>query len=107
MISVVIPHYLGMLGEVIESVHFSMVYWSEIDYGLAPYYHYEIIVINNNSPEIEYGEDVPYITETIHNVNNIGYSRACNQGIEVAQGEYILLLNSDAILKLNNSRVQA
>lgn len=56
----------------------------------------EIIVVDNASqdktPEIL--QSVSNI-KTILNPKNVGYARANNQGIALAQGEYILLLNPD------------
>lgn len=34
----------------------------------------------------------------IENKKNLGFARACNQGIEAASGEYILLLNNDTVV---------
>lgn len=38
----------------------------------------------------------------IENKENLGFSKANNQGIRMAMGEYILLLNSDTIVKKNS-----
>ncbi len=64
---------------------------------------FEIIVIDNNSQKespnqilIEY----PTI-KLIKNSKNIGFGRANNQGIAMAKGRYILLLNSDTIVLEN------
>jgi GT2 family glycosyltransferase len=32
----------------------------------------------------------------IENTRNLGFARACNQGIDISQGRYVMLLNSDA-----------
>jgi len=37
----------------------------------------------------------------IENRKNLGFSKGCNQGIEVSTGEYILLLNNDVLLTEN------
>ncbi|MGH7742162.1 MAG: glycosyltransferase, partial [Candidatus Eiseniibacteriota bacterium] len=34
----------------------------------------------------------------IENPSNLGFARGCNQGIEAARGEYILLLNNDVLV---------
>ena len=63
-------------------------------------YEAEIIVIDNNSSDGS--ED--YITTKfnqihwIQNAENVGFSKANNQGIQVAKGKYILLLNPDTLV---------
>jgi GT2 family glycosyltransferase len=61
----------------------------------------EIIVIDNNSVD---GSDdmmrekfpqIPYI----FNKENLGFSKANNQGMKLAQGEYVLLLNPDTVVE--------
>ena len=37
----------------------------------------------------------------IENHKNLGFAKACNQGIEVSSGEYVMLLNSDAVVTEN------
>lgn len=64
-------------------------------------YTYEIILIDNasNDGTIEaVNEWYPLVT-TITNTDNVGFSRANNQGIRIAQGRYVLLLNSDTIVQ--------
>lgn len=62
--------------------------------------NYEVIQVDNGSKDgtvtmIE--QDFPQIT-LIRNDENLGFPKANNQGIEVARGDYILLLNSDTII---------
>ena len=61
---------------------------------------YEIIVVDNNSGDgsvemvkKEYPEAI-----LITNKGNLGYGRANNQGIKVAKGKFILILNPDTIV---------
>ncbi len=62
---------------------------------------HEIIVVDNNSID---GSDkiiadrFPEI-KLIKNYENKGFSKACNQGLEVSTGEYMLLLNPDTMLQ--------
>ncbi|MDI6791422.1 MAG: glycosyltransferase family 2 protein [bacterium] len=61
---------------------------------------YEVIVVDNNSSdgsqEMLKGE-FPEVT-LIANKINLGFAGANNQGIEVSQGRYVLLLNPDTIV---------
>jgi GT2 family glycosyltransferase len=56
----------------------------------------EILVIDNASQDRtrEILQSYPGI-KTLFNPQNLGYARANNQGISIAQGDYILLLNPD------------
>lgn len=61
---------------------------------------HEIIVIDNHSFDgsVEFIRKVfPEVT-LIANKFNYGFSRACNQGIKISKGRYILLLNNDTVL---------
>ena len=61
---------------------------------------YEVIVIDNASTDgsVEMvKKDFPQVT-LIENSENRGFATANNQGIEIAKGRYVLLLNSDTIL---------
>ena len=62
---------------------------------------YEIVVVDNASTECD-PEAIkvmfPLIT-LVKSATNIGFSKGSNLGISKAEGEYILLLNSDTILK--------
>lgn len=60
----------------------------------------EIIVVDNASRDDSLSmleENYPDIT-VIANVDNAGFSKANNQGIKIAQGEWVLLLNPDTVL---------
>jgi len=61
----------------------------------------EVFVVDNNSVDgsIEMlHEKFPDI-HTVANKENVGFSSANNQGIELAKGEYVLLLNPDTIVE--------
>ena len=61
----------------------------------------EIIVVDNASADgsVEMVERrFPDIT-VIRNLDNTGFSKANNQGIEIAKGDYILLLNPDTVVE--------
>lgn len=58
---------------------------------------YEVIVVDNGSSDNSVEEVKKYYPEVklIINSDNLGFARANNQGIKIARGKYILLLNSD------------
>ena len=61
---------------------------------------YEIIYIDNGSKDhsIEMvKKEFPQV-KIIENKENLGFTKANNQGIKIARGRYILLLNSDTII---------
>jgi GT2 family glycosyltransferase/glycosyltransferase involved in cell wall biosynthesis/Flp pilus assembly protein TadD len=63
---------------------------------------YEIIVVDNASSDGTAGylksqRDI----RTIFNVKNVGFPAGCNQGMEIAKGDYIVLLNNDVIVTDN------
>lgn len=87
MISIIIPNYNGeqylfkCLDRIVKSTTLT----------------YEIIIIDNDSKDSSYkwiAQDYPYIIFKRLN-KNYGFSRAVNEGIKLAQGEYVLLLNND------------
>lgn len=60
----------------------------------------EILLIDNASIDGTLKTIEPYAHQVtlIRNNQNLGFTKACNQGIEQAKGKYILLLNPDAWL---------
>ncbi len=62
---------------------------------------FEVILVDNASTESDpavFKANYPQIT-LVQNKENVGFAKGNNIGIQNAQGEYILLLNSDAFLK--------
>ena len=60
---------------------------------------YEIIVVDNNSQD----ESVAWLKKqrditTIYNKENAGFPKGCNQGMAIATGSELLLLNSDTVV---------
>jgi GT2 family glycosyltransferase len=91
-LSIIIANYNGgaFLEECLESI-----------YRHAPSFSFEIIVVDNasrdGSPDrVEKG--YPEV-RLIRNAENRGYARANNQGLRIARGNYLLLLNSDIVLR--------
>lgn len=62
----------------------------------------ELIIIDNNSQDDSFALankiDFPKLI-TLQNSENLGYTKAVNQGIKLATGRYVLLLNPDTVLK--------
>ena len=60
---------------------------------------YEVIVVDNASTDgtreflATLGGDV----QIIHNQENVGFAKACNQGARAAHGQYLVFLNNDTI----------
>jgi len=64
---------------------------------------FEVLAVDNDSKDNtkdileNYGTKI----KTIYNKENLGFSRACNQGIENSEGDYIVLLNPDTVVTEN------
>lgn len=64
--------------------------------------NYEIIIVDNNSTDgtVEWLKNQDNLT-VIYNDVNVGFPAGCNQGIKIANGDNILLLNNDVIVTPN------
>lgn len=86
MITIVIPNYNGnkYLRDCLESIY------------KQTYTDYEIIIIDNGSTDGSYEWLSVYKDIIFQQLDkNYGFSRAVNEGIKFAKGEYVLLLNND------------
>jgi O-antigen biosynthesis protein len=67
----------------------------------------EVIVVDNNSTD----DSESYLKERfpdliyLHNSENAGFARACNQGLAIAKGGNILFLNPDTILQEDTLKI--
>lgn len=98
MISIVIPNYNGRryLKKCIHSIQKEVI-------SLTIKIYIEIIIIDNASTDDTYEwirENYPEIIFERLN-QNYGFSYAVNEGIRLARGEYVLLLNNDTELESN------
>lgn len=92
MISVIIPNYNGKkyLKQCIDSVY------------VTKSLNYEVIIIDNASKDDTFEWLTQYNNLVFKQLDkNYGFSRAVNEGIKLAQGEYILLLNNDTVIEKN------
>ncbi|OGE91077.1 MAG: hypothetical protein A3A83_01020 [Candidatus Doudnabacteria bacterium RIFCSPLOWO2_01_FULL_48_57] len=66
-------------------------------FGSVTKYSFEVLVVDNNSRDGSAGAvaaEFPNM-KLIRNSDNVGYSKANNQALRLAQGSFFLLLNSD------------
>ncbi|MCW3121508.1 MAG: glycosyl transferase family 2 [Flavipsychrobacter sp.] len=63
----------------------------------------EVIVVDNNSSDdsCKMVRDLFPAVQLIENKDNKGFSKANNQGVAIAKGEYILFLNPDTVMPEN------
>nr|WP_302598817.1 glycosyltransferase family 2 protein [uncultured Cellulosilyticum sp.] len=90
MISIIIPNYNGnkYLKECLDSVY------------AQSFKDFELIIIDNASTDGSYEWLMAYPDIQFKRLDqNYGFSRAVNEGIYLAKGEYVLLLNNDTIMK--------
>jgi len=92
-ITIVIPHYNGLdiLRDCLESLYKNS------------FTAFKTIVIDNGSADGSpdfVRESFPQV-QLIQNLENRGYAGACNQGIELAETPYVLLLNNDTVMPEN------
>ncbi len=60
-----------------------------------PKVSYELIVVDNGSTDGSAAALRQLRLKLIENKDNVGFAKANNQGIKIAKGKYIMLLNSD------------
>lgn len=70
-------------------------------------YQFEVILIDNASSDSsveKIREEFPQV-RLIENQENVGFAKANNQGMRIATGRYILLLNSDTIVQADSLEI--
>jgi N-acetylglucosaminyl-diphospho-decaprenol L-rhamnosyltransferase len=89
-----------LLAACLESVEGSKLNVAGSTFNLQPA-NLETLVVDNASSDGSASmvrERFPWV-RLVENDENLGFARANNQGIELAQGRYVLLLNSDTVLR--------
>lgn len=97
--SIIIVHYAQPLG--IEILNVEM----ESILNFTNPEPFEIILVDNSDGDIsednvETWKQHEFPIEWIRNTENVGWVKGCNQGIEAAEGEFIVLMNNDVIVSL-------
>jgi GT2 family glycosyltransferase/glycosyltransferase involved in cell wall biosynthesis len=69
------------------------------------YPHYEVVIVDNNSSDgtqsyLHLMADSYDHMKVIYNAANRGFAAANNQGLEQAEGQYLVLLNNDTIVPI-------
>ena len=56
----------------------------------------EVVIVDNDEPA---PPEIPYLVRLIRNKENLGFARACNQGISASTGELVVLINPDTVVR--------
>lgn len=65
-------------------------------YGTG-YEDFEVVVVDNDQESAV--PEMPYPVRLIRNPENVGFARACNQGIIASGGECVVLVNPDTLVE--------
>jgi GT2 family glycosyltransferase len=60
------------------------------------YEDFEVVVVDNDQ---EAPPEIPRPVRLIRNPQNVGFARACNQGMEASKGENVLFINPDTVVE--------
>lgn len=60
------------------------------------YADFEVTVVDNGRETVP---EIPHPVRLIRNPENLGFAKACNQGIAASGGEYVVLINPDALVE--------
>jgi N-acetylglucosaminyl-diphospho-decaprenol L-rhamnosyltransferase len=60
------------------------------------YEDFEVVVVDNDEPG---PPEIPYPVRLIRNKDNLGFARACNQGIAASAGDLLVLINPDSVVE--------
>ena len=88
-VSIIIPHYGDRAHDLLNPLLDSIVKYTDLS-------NCEIIIVANGCTES--AREVVFEFGGLWFQDALGYARACNEGMKVAKGEYIVLLNNDTVL---------
>jgi len=60
------------------------------------YEDFEVVIVDNDRPE---PPEIPYPVRLIRNEENLGFAKACNQGIAASEGDLVVLINPDSVVR--------
>jgi N-acetylglucosaminyl-diphospho-decaprenol L-rhamnosyltransferase len=60
------------------------------------YEDFEVVVVDN---DLEAPPEILHPVRLIRNPQNVGFARACNQGMEASKGENVLFINPDTVVE--------
>ena len=60
------------------------------------YRDFEVVVVDNDQEAVP---EVPHRVRLIRNAENLGFARACNQGMSASSGEYVVFINPDTLVE--------
>jgi N-acetylglucosaminyl-diphospho-decaprenol L-rhamnosyltransferase len=60
------------------------------------YENFEVVIVDNGW---EKPPEIPQPVRLIRNLENVGFARACNQGIVASRGEYVVFINPDTVVE--------
>jgi N-acetylglucosaminyl-diphospho-decaprenol L-rhamnosyltransferase len=60
------------------------------------YEDFEVVVVDNDQ---EAPPKIPHLVRLIRNPENVGFAEACNQGMFVSNGEYVVFINPDTLVE--------
>jgi GT2 family glycosyltransferase len=64
-------------------------------YGTG-YRDFEVVVVDNDQEVVP---EIPHPVSLIRNPQNVGFARACNQGILASGGEHVVFINPDTLVE--------
>ncbi len=60
------------------------------------YKDFEVVIVNNDQGSTP---EIPHPVRLIRNPENVGFARACNQGVNVSEGENVIFINPDTLVE--------